>query len=179
MRCWNSAFNAQGSRLNLALVQAGAVKIYVAAVEALRKNERQDETQFTTKFEGFLSFSTIHHSYIPCLSHKALETRRTQGLHRKTTTKKKTTDIIARVAQETIIIIIFFFFFVSSILFLKETSLRTFLSQSTTTLLLDLNCFFSFQHLAAGVHFCRVGALEEERGMARNTRRSCHAFLFF
>jgi hypothetical protein len=118
------------------------VKIYVAAVEALRKNERQDETQFTTKFEGFLSFSTIHHSYIPCLSHKALETRRTQGLHRKTTTKKKTTDIIARVAQETIIIIIFFFFFVSSILFLKETSLRTFLSQSTTTLLLDLNCFF-------------------------------------
>jgi hypothetical protein len=25
------------------------VKIYVAAVEALRKKERQDETQFTTK----------------------------------------------------------------------------------------------------------------------------------
>jgi hypothetical protein len=25
------------------------VKIYVAAVKALRKNERQDETQFTTK----------------------------------------------------------------------------------------------------------------------------------
>jgi hypothetical protein len=32
------------------------VKIYVAAVEALRKNERQDETQFTTKSDdGFLS----------------------------------------------------------------------------------------------------------------------------
>jgi hypothetical protein len=29
--------------------QEGAVKIYVAAVEALRKRERQDETQFTTK----------------------------------------------------------------------------------------------------------------------------------
>jgi hypothetical protein len=28
-----------------------AVKIYVAAVEALRKKERQDETQFTTKFD--------------------------------------------------------------------------------------------------------------------------------
>ncbi len=27
-----------------------AVKIYVAAVEALMKRERQDETQFTTKF---------------------------------------------------------------------------------------------------------------------------------
>jgi hypothetical protein len=26
------------------------VKIYVAAVEALRKRERHDETQFTTKF---------------------------------------------------------------------------------------------------------------------------------
>jgi hypothetical protein len=30
------------------LYQAGAVKIYVAAVEALRKKERQNETQFTT-----------------------------------------------------------------------------------------------------------------------------------
>jgi hypothetical protein len=37
------------------------VKIYVAAVEALRKKERQDETQFTTKLDGFLSL------YPPCL----------------------------------------------------------------------------------------------------------------
>jgi hypothetical protein len=37
-------------------VQVGAVKIYVAAVEALRNKERQDETQFTTKTDGFLSF---------------------------------------------------------------------------------------------------------------------------
>jgi hypothetical protein len=28
------------------------VKIYVSAVEALRKNEREDETQFTTKIGG-------------------------------------------------------------------------------------------------------------------------------
>jgi hypothetical protein len=28
------------------------VKIYVAAVEALKKDERQDETQFTTKIGG-------------------------------------------------------------------------------------------------------------------------------
>ncbi len=28
------------------------MKIYVAAVEAPRKNERQDETQFTTKIGG-------------------------------------------------------------------------------------------------------------------------------
>jgi hypothetical protein len=33
------------------------VKIYVAAVEALRKKEKQDETQFTTKIDGFLSFT--------------------------------------------------------------------------------------------------------------------------
>jgi len=33
------------------------VKIYVAAaVEALRKKERQDDTQFTTKIDGFLQF---------------------------------------------------------------------------------------------------------------------------
>ncbi len=39
------------------MLQLGAVKIYVAAVEALRKKERQDETtQFTTKIDGFLSF---------------------------------------------------------------------------------------------------------------------------
>jgi hypothetical protein len=33
------------------------MKIYVAAVEALRKKESQDETQFTTKIDGFLSFT--------------------------------------------------------------------------------------------------------------------------
>jgi len=33
--------------------------MYVAAVGALRKKERQDETQFTNKIDGFLSF-------IPC-----------------------------------------------------------------------------------------------------------------
>jgi hypothetical protein len=57
MKCWNSAINAQGSRLIIVDVQLGAVKIYVAAVEALRKKERQDETQFGTKFDGFLSFN--------------------------------------------------------------------------------------------------------------------------
>jgi hypothetical protein len=30
------------------------VKVYVAAVEALRKKERQDETQFTTKIDDFM-----------------------------------------------------------------------------------------------------------------------------
>jgi hypothetical protein len=39
-------------------VLVGAVKIYVAAMEALRRKERQGETQFPTKIDGFLSFTT-------------------------------------------------------------------------------------------------------------------------
>ncbi len=34
------------------VVEVGAVKIYVAAGEALQKKERQDETQVTTKIGG-------------------------------------------------------------------------------------------------------------------------------
>jgi len=52
MRCWNSAFNAQGSRVIIIIVQVGSVKIYVTAVEALMKKERQGETQFTTEIGG-------------------------------------------------------------------------------------------------------------------------------
>jgi len=42
------------SRIIIVLVQIGAVKIYVAIVEALRKKERGGmiETQFTTKIGG-------------------------------------------------------------------------------------------------------------------------------
>ncbi len=52
MKCWNSAFNAQGSRVIIVVVQGGAVKIPVAAMKALRKKERGDETGFTTKIGG-------------------------------------------------------------------------------------------------------------------------------
>jgi hypothetical protein len=45
-------FNAQGSRAIIVVVQVGAVKIYGAALQALRKMETQDETQFTTKIGG-------------------------------------------------------------------------------------------------------------------------------
>jgi hypothetical protein len=41
--------NAQGSRVIILVVQVGAVKIYVAVVQALRKKETEDETSFTTK----------------------------------------------------------------------------------------------------------------------------------
>jgi hypothetical protein len=51
-KCWISAFNAQGSR-GIIVLQVGAVKTYVAAVEALRKKERQDETQEPSKLMVF------------------------------------------------------------------------------------------------------------------------------
>jgi hypothetical protein len=39
MKCWNSAFNAQGSRVIIVVVQVGAVKKYVAAVKAGKRKE--------------------------------------------------------------------------------------------------------------------------------------------
>jgi hypothetical protein len=59
-----SIFNAQGSRVVIVVVRVGAVKIYVAAVEALRKNERQDETQFY--YQNWW-FSEFHNPPIPLL----------------------------------------------------------------------------------------------------------------
>ncbi len=55
-KSWISAFNAQASRAIIVAVQVGAVKIYVAAVEVVRKKKRQGETQKTIKIDGFLSF---------------------------------------------------------------------------------------------------------------------------
>jgi predicted oxidoreductase (fatty acid repression mutant protein) len=46
MKCWKSAFNAQGSRLIIVTLHVG-VKIYAATVEALahlEKKERQGKT---------------------------------------------------------------------------------------------------------------------------------------
>jgi hypothetical protein len=37
MKCWKTAFSAQGSRLIIVVVQIRAVEIYVAVLEALRK----------------------------------------------------------------------------------------------------------------------------------------------
>jgi hypothetical protein len=44
-----SAFNAQGLRVIVVIVQEGAVKIYTAAVKALRKKKRQDELSIHSK----------------------------------------------------------------------------------------------------------------------------------
>jgi len=45
MKCRNSAFNAQGSGVIIIVVQVGAVKIYVAVVEALTKKERESQNR--------------------------------------------------------------------------------------------------------------------------------------
>jgi hypothetical protein len=52
MKCWNSAFNAQGSRVIIVVVQVGAVKIYAgaAAVKALRKKERGVKTRWNSVY---------------------------------------------------------------------------------------------------------------------------------
>jgi hypothetical protein len=52
-------FRAQVSRVIIVVVQVGAVKIYVPAVEALMKKERGDETQFIAKIGGKLVWVPI------------------------------------------------------------------------------------------------------------------------
>jgi len=47
MKCWNSAFNAQGLRVIIVVVHIG-----LAEVQALRKKEPSDETQFTIEIGG-------------------------------------------------------------------------------------------------------------------------------
>jgi hypothetical protein len=39
MKCWNSTFNAQGSKIIIVVVQIGAMKIYVVVVQAPKKKE--------------------------------------------------------------------------------------------------------------------------------------------
>jgi hypothetical protein len=41
MKCWNSAFNAQGSRVITVIVQVSTVKIYVTAPKALEKKKKR------------------------------------------------------------------------------------------------------------------------------------------
>ncbi len=60
MKCRVSAFNAQVSRLIIVLIKLRAVKIYVAAVEVIRKKERVYETQFTAKIGEKSSLAPIY-----------------------------------------------------------------------------------------------------------------------
>jgi hypothetical protein len=47
-------------RVIIVIVEVGGVKIYVAGVQALKKKETQDETQFTTKIGGKTSLGTSY-----------------------------------------------------------------------------------------------------------------------
>jgi hypothetical protein len=80
MKGWNSAFNAQGSRGIIVAVQVGAVKIYVALVEALRKNERQGETQKTVQMFFLVSPCRIKERPICVI----LKPQWTDGFHEST-----------------------------------------------------------------------------------------------
>jgi len=41
MKCWNSTFSPQGSRIIIIVVQIRVVKICVATMEAIKKNEKK------------------------------------------------------------------------------------------------------------------------------------------
>ncbi len=56
-KCWNSAFNAQRCDSNYSNRTGRSHENIHARAEALKKKERQNETQFTTKIDGFLSFN--------------------------------------------------------------------------------------------------------------------------
>jgi hypothetical protein len=69
MKWWNSAFNAQGSRVIIVLVQVGAVKKYVATMKALRKKGREYKTEFTTKIGGKTSLGASYFVLKNFISH--------------------------------------------------------------------------------------------------------------
>jgi hypothetical protein len=76
MKYWKIAFNAQGSRVIIAVVQVGAAKIYVAAVwRRSGKKAIHDETHFTTKIGGKLVWVpviSLCKIYIPSYTFDAL-----------------------------------------------------------------------------------------------------------
>jgi hypothetical protein len=59
MKCWNSGFHAKGWIVII-------VVVHVAAVEPLKKKERQDENQFTTKI-------ALYYEFVPPLPTSRLE----------------------------------------------------------------------------------------------------------
>jgi hypothetical protein len=72
MKRWNLAFNAQGSRLIIVFAQVEAVKIYVAAVKALREKERGDETPKLVEKLVWLPVISFSKIFIPSYAFDAL-----------------------------------------------------------------------------------------------------------
>jgi len=63
---WNadSAFNAQGSRVFIVVVQVGAPKISCSRSGGYQKKERRDENQFTIKIGGKTSLDPAYFGLI-------------------------------------------------------------------------------------------------------------------
>jgi len=77
MSVWNAKtqyFNAQGSRVIIVVVQVvGAVKIYVAAVEALRKKEKTgDHQNWRKKLVWVAVISSFSKIFIPIMQKLAI-----------------------------------------------------------------------------------------------------------
>ncbi len=65
----NAAFNAQGSRGIIVVVQVGAVKIYVAAMDVLRKKERQGVTpEFHSLLNANVFFCRVFFNLTLCMT---------------------------------------------------------------------------------------------------------------
>jgi len=69
MKCWNSSFNAPCWTVIIVVLQVGAVKRYVAALQALRKKERGDETQFSANIGGKTSLGPSYFVFVKFHSH--------------------------------------------------------------------------------------------------------------
>jgi hypothetical protein len=75
MKYSNSAFNAQGSRVIIVVVQVGAVKIYVAALEASGKRKDGMKLTLPPKFMGklvWVPFISFCKTFLPSYTFDAL-----------------------------------------------------------------------------------------------------------
>ncbi len=52
MKCWNSAFNAQGSRVIIGSCTDKSTENKCSSSEGAQEKGKRDETQFTTKIGG-------------------------------------------------------------------------------------------------------------------------------
>jgi hypothetical protein len=59
MKCWNLAFNAQVSKIIIVDVQVGAMKIYVAIVEVLKKKEWRGQNKMKHNLPQNWCFSKV------------------------------------------------------------------------------------------------------------------------
>ncbi len=65
MKCWNSAFNAQGSRVIILVVHVGVMKIYVAVVRAGAQEKRKHRMKLSLpQASSTVASATLGHIYL-------------------------------------------------------------------------------------------------------------------